>query len=334
MRFEITQLRETCPLPTLLKKMGLGECAVSSCRSPFREDEHPSFGIYQNDGRWFWKDFGAAEGDDRGDEIAFLAKHHGLDAKTDFQEIVRYWQKVADSPEDQEVAVTRPAEKPKATKPNMTGFGPGTAEQIKRLSALRGISTTALDAADECGFLVFGRWCGQEVYGLRDQSEKVLMLRRLDGHMFPDCGNLTERKSHAVAGSQVSWPVGILEAKGSDLVLMVEGLPDFLAAFDIIQREYSEAVTVCPVCMLSASSRIPADALALFKGLHVRIVPHVDEAGIKAAHCWQKQLIKAGAKCVDFVDLSRFGEGIKDLNDALVAHADNYGKNPEDWRLL
>jgi hypothetical protein len=324
---DVNELRRECPLPTLLQKLDMGKYAVSSCRSPFRDDVNPSWGIFQGkDQRWFWKDFGTDEG---GDEVDFLATKFELDSKNDFQTILEKWKELADSPAQPE-AIVNPARSKEPTKPNMVSFVPGTMDQIERLSKSRGISMPALEAADECGFLVFGWWRGHEVYGLRDKSEKVLMLRRLDGEMFPDNGSLTERKSHAIRGSQISWPVGILEATGSDMILMVEGVPDFLAAFEIMAREQDDERSISPVAMLSANVSIHPEALPLFVGKHVRIVPHIDKAGITGAKQWQDQLLAAGAKSIDFVDLSLFGKKVKDLNDCLPL----YRQSPEDWRLL
>ena len=175
-----------------------------------------------------------------------------------------------------------------------------------------------------------------EVYGLTDQSERVLELRRLDGQMFPATGVLGERKSHAVKGSQKNWPVGILEAQPYPMIMLVEGIPDFLAAHQIILLE-GAADRVAPVAMLSATASIHTDALALFKAKHVRVFPHVDQAGIQGATSWRNQLHGAGAARVDFVDLSQFKcgrEKIKDLCDFKDSHAVRYFSEPKEWRVL
>ena len=53
------------------KLLGLPGRAVpgSALRSPFREDRHPSFGIFKNDQRW--KDYGTGES---GDQIDLIQK--------------------------------------------------------------------------------------------------------------------------------------------------------------------------------------------------------------------------------------------------------------------
>lgn len=54
-----------------------------SCRSPFREDRHASFSVY-DDGRR-WKDFGTDEG---GDALEFLAKARGLHRRAVIKEFL------------------------------------------------------------------------------------------------------------------------------------------------------------------------------------------------------------------------------------------------------
>ena len=53
---------------------------------------------------------------------------------------------------------------------------------------------------------------------------------------------------------------------------------------------------VAPVAMLSAQVSISEETLVRFKGKHVRVIPHADEAGIKGAARWAHQLKSVGAK--------------------------------------
>ena len=52
----IDELKARLPLPDLLRAMGLGEYAKKLCCSPLRQDKNPSWGIYQDDKGWHWKD--------------------------------------------------------------------------------------------------------------------------------------------------------------------------------------------------------------------------------------------------------------------------------------
>jgi len=313
---ELPELKRICPLPVLLRKMGLGRYAKSSCKSPIREDENPSWGIFEKEGEWFWKDHGTG---DHGDEITFLARYFDMNDRNDFPALLEKYSEIAAKPD----RVLGPAVSPLPDrKPDLTGFTPGNEDQIKRLGVLRGISVEALKLARDRGFLVFEIWNGMEVYGLRDKSGYVLEIRRLDGIHFLPHGNLPQRKSHALVGSKKSWPVGTVESRPFPFVAMVEGVPDFLAIHDFLLKE-NVADTVAPVAMLGASAIIDDAALQLFQNKNVVVYPHADVsgAGLKAADRWAKQLRSAGAKAVKIFDMPRVAtltnSQVKDLNDLL-----------------
>jgi len=267
-----------------------------------------------------------------------LAKYHHLDERKDFRRILdRY----ADICAKDSVALSR-SELPvqeQREKPNRLGFTIGTDQQLDALVATRDFKIEALKFAQNRGVLVFGFWHGLQVYGVTDKSGNVIELRRLDNQLFPavESVGLQQRKSHSIKGSRKNWPLGILETAESPQLLLCEGVPDFLAAHQIIQDE-GKIEKWAPVAMLSASSLIGDDALPSFTGKHVRIIPHVDPAGLKAASRWRKQLLKVGAAKVDFVDLSKFnnadGARIKDLCDFKHLHAAYYENEQEKWRIL
>ena len=80
----IEEARQRLPLPDLMAKLGLGDHAKSKAKSPFRDEKNASFGIYNTNGRWRWKDHGTGEG---GDEIDFLAK---LENKSNHDAMLAY----------------------------------------------------------------------------------------------------------------------------------------------------------------------------------------------------------------------------------------------------
>jgi len=210
------------------------------------------------------------------------------------------------------------------TKPSRTGYGPGTEEQLQRLASLRGISVEGLRWAQDRGVLIFGTFAGQQVYGVTDQTGSLLEIRRLDGKLFPAVGTLNERKSHAVRGSSKRHPVGIFEANDFQNIIITEGVPDFLAAHDLILRAQSSVATpLCaPVALLSANVAIDESALPIFKGKFVRIFYHndVSGAGWKGARRWQQQIVKAGAFMCDFFHFKEVSTvAVKDLNEFVVA---------------
>jgi hypothetical protein len=212
-------------------------------------------------------------------------------------------------------------------KPMRKGFGRGTDEQLQRLADLRRISFDGLRWARDRGVLVFGYFAGLPVFGVTDQSGVVLEIRRLDGKPFPAIGNLSERKSHAVRGSSKRHPVGINEARDCTHIIVCEGVPDFLAAHDLIRRAESTgtipAATMCaPIALLSANVAIDDAALPTFKGKFVRIFYHNDPngAGWKGARRWQQQIVKAAAFSCDFFHFNKItAASVKDLNEFIVA---------------
>jgi hypothetical protein len=324
---DLTTLKQQCPLPTLLRRMHLEKFAQSSCPSPLRKDKSASWGIYEKDGKHAWKDFGNGDG---GDEITFLARYLGLQEKKQFPLLLRIYQKFVG--EDSIHSASGPEKLP-LSKPDCRNFGRGTSIQLTKLALLRNFHSQALEAATARGLLVFGDWHGVEVYGITDTSGNILELRCLDGKEFEAIGSLTARKSHAVKGSQKSWPVGIQEAKPYPCIALVEGIPDLIAAFQICVVE-GVLEHVAPVAMLSAGPAIDETALPMFQNKHVRIFVHEDEAGRKAATKWKTQL-ESHAREVNFVSFSDFkSKGIKDLCDFKDLHATNFATNPDEWRVL
>lgn len=301
-------LKIKCPMPMLLAKLGLAAYAKRSCPSPLRPDHNPSWGIIQREGGWYFKDHG---NDDSGDEVTFIARLKGWDEQRDFKRIVDFYGETAKKtgPAEQ---LTVACPQPPASPPDLTGYSPGTEEQLRRLSLLRSISVEALKLASERGFLIFGRCYNSEVFGLKDSSGALAEVRRLDGQLFPAFESMPAHKSHTVRGSRKSWPLGLLESTTAPSIVLVEGLPDFLAAFDFMLRE-QKIDEVAPVAMLSASASIDETALQRFSGKHVRLFFHNDDAGVAAAHRWTGQL-RAVTEEIDYCDFSQF-PNTKDLAD-------------------
>src|SRR5439155_2889438 len=95
MNTDVDALKRNCPMPAVLHKIGLGKFAKSSVCSPFREDKKPSWGIFQRDGKWFFKDQSTG---DSGDEITLLARWKGLDEKREFPQLVKLYAELAGIP--------------------------------------------------------------------------------------------------------------------------------------------------------------------------------------------------------------------------------------------
>jgi len=73
---DISEAKRRLPLPALMEREGLGECAKRSARCPFHDDHHNSFSVWKNGtGLWRWK---CHAGCGEGDEITFLQIHRDI----------------------------------------------------------------------------------------------------------------------------------------------------------------------------------------------------------------------------------------------------------------
>jgi hypothetical protein len=194
-------------------------------------------------------------------------------------------------------------------------------EQVARLRSVPVATTTAMS---KDGLLVFGRVCGFPSWIVLDASRKLAEARRMDGEFYPKLNTLSERKAHTLRGSQKTWPLGL--TAGSRPILLVEGSGDFVAAHHFCSISKRSGNLWQPVAMLGASVKtLHPDAIPWITGRRVRIVPHLDEAGARAARHWAGLL--QGLKCiVDGFDLSGLfkadGTPVSDLNDCTELQPD------------
>jgi hypothetical protein len=192
----------------------------------------------------------------------------------------------------------------------------GTAEDLKRLAALRCLAREALEISSDAGVLRFATLRGRRAWIATDQMRCVAEARRLDGKVWEHIGG---KKAWTLPGGNKKWPLGIFEAQNSRVIVLVEGSADFIAAYHCIWAEARR--DVAPVAILGASMSIHPVALRLFKGKRVRIFPHYDEKGFHgfdAARKWEAQLQSVGAvvDCFDLSGLTRSDDRcVCDLND-------------------
>src|SRR6185503_19523975 len=160
MNTDVDALKRACPMPVLLHKIGLGEFAKNSVRSPFRSDKKPSWGIFQRAERWFFKDLGTG---DTGDELSLLARWKGLDEKRDFPQLVKLYAELAgvqlDGDGRQHSSAPQTAKKanPFSWSTCVAAFTP---TEAKRFAAWRGYSSAfcAWLAAENLVGLYEGNW--------------------------------------------------------------------------------------------------------------------------------------------------------------------------------
>ncbi len=332
--FDADHLKASCPMPALLRRLGLGQHAKSSCRSPFREDNSPSWGIFTHGGSWFFKDHATGES---GDEFSLLARLKGLDVNRDFPQLLTLYAELAGQPiGSAKASLLHPL-------PDRRGFAVGTAAQMSKLANARPYGLEGLVWASTRGLLVFGSWHGQECYGVTDSTGRVLEIRRIDGEPFPAVPSLgvSEHKSHAVRNSQKKWPLGIQEARDYPTIALVEGIPDlleahYLALWEQASGHDSQDARCAPVAMLSASPSIADEAIAHFRGKRVRIFGHADDDGQRGSKKWAKQLHRVAEKVelFDFDGLHKAtGEPAKDLYDLRSLDPGEYLKS-DLWKLL
>ncbi len=316
--FEIEQAKDRVTIYDIARTYYPAWKPTKSCKSPFREDKNPSFSVYDNGKRY--KDFATGE---KGDVIDFLARAANLSRKEAFKRFVEL------------AGISTHQQAPKGKWPEFTR---GTSKDIQVLASLRNLTPEAAQLAQDRGLLWFTTVKDQNelarAWVLCERDRNCALVRRMDGKVWKHLSG--GPKSKTLAGSVASWPIGLTEAKDFPAIALVEGGPDFLAAFHFIWEEEMENI-VAPVLLSSASVNIHNEALPLFSGKRVRIFPHMDSAGYEAAIKWEHQLqpICNSVECFDLSDLIKTnGDKIKDLNDLTLMSADLWELDRETHRLM
>jgi len=145
----------------------------------------------------------------------------------------------------------------------------------------------------------------------------------MDGKPWQSIG----AKAKTLPGSAASWPVGLadLATPGRTAVIIVEGGPDLIAAYDLILSAGLpvEKITVC--AMLGAAQNIAPEALDLLARQPVWILPQGDRAGNNAVDRWAKAIVEKGGQAPWVIRVANFGytlpdgSPVKDLNDLCLA---------------
>ena len=128
-----------------------------------------------------------------------------------------------------------------------------------------------------------------------------------------------------------AWPVGAAEIDGKPFVALVEGGPDFLAAWHFLWF-CGRWGDVAPVAVLGAGIRVHRDALPYFAGKGIWTFGHNDGGkGAAAVFQWTRQLRSAGAAWVKPFDFSAYTlpdrRRCKDLN--LLVQCAGFGLGDE-----
>jgi hypothetical protein len=319
MNLSIEEVKRHLPLRELAASLGFAvpdrDGQAVKCWWPERHangDRKESFNIY---GERF-KCFGCGT---QGDAIDLLAEALGINHAEAIREARLRVEGIEPQPVKPEKV--RPKEEEPRPWPELRE---GTAEELETVARVRGLDVHGLALAQGMAVLRFGQVCGRECWLVTDATGRIAEARRMDGHPFPEFKHLPERKPHCLPGSRKAWPCGLSPKHSNPALfrrlLLTEGGPDLLAGFHFAER--FGALTWLPVAMLGRACRIDPEALELFTGRHVRIVPHRDPdgGGFEAAERWAEELRGAGAT-VDFFKLPeglrrRDGQPAKDLCDA------------------
>ena len=318
---------ERISIPYLWQLFNLPGNPGPSCRSPFREDRHPSFSIYADDQRWY--DFTTGDG---GNAADFVAKALNLSREDGCRKLIeiagtRSSGSARANPKPRPIAAKYDPllDKEKARqRRSWPAFETPSDVEIVMIARQRDLSPEALKIAVERGLLFCTTWHGRRAWIVTDRTRLAAQVRRLDGLDW-DCG-----KAQSLLGSIGSWPVGIREAQAFPAIALVEGGPDLLAAFHLAWIETSTPETLAlgkgvdvlgnlgVVAMLGSAADIADAAVPLFAGKRVRIFAHDDWSGVAGLGKWTSALKAAGAS-VDAFGFRGFhqsdGSEVNDLND-------------------
>ena len=265
-----------------------------SCRSPFREDRHPSFSVSE-DGQ-FWNDFGTG---DHGDQIGFIATAEGISLKEACHRILELTSTGTASSRGAHKFAGRP-KKLHATSSIqkrlhasvIRKLRDGSLEELEALIKLRKFpvwGVEGLSLLQKRGMLRFLDADDTVYWCITDSSHRNLQVRRLDGD--PCHVGDREVKAKTWPGSKATWPIGLDQVSEFDSVVILEGGPDLLAAAIFCVRELPELVgKIGFLCITGASMRLSREVAAKLNGKAITIVEHADRAGKRASRNWGKQL--------------------------------------------
>jgi CHC2-type zinc finger protein len=301
---------------------------------PLHQEKTPSFHVYTDDDHYHCFGCGA-HGDVTDLEQALSGGTRAEAADRLGAERLQNIEKLPRSPKLKEKAEAPP--------PNLSGLRKATRAELQQIADSRNIDLRAVESAQDLGTLRVGEVCGYPSWVLLDASGLCAEARRLNRKPYPAIANgkvaLGERKAHTLRGSRKDWPVGIVPAaeyrKGFESILLVEGGPDYLAAFHFALRRQKKGIL--PVAILGRGQGLRGlhpDALEHFQGHRVRICPHNDSDGLGIAHAlrWSKQLQQTDCD-VDFFVFNGLrkadGSAVKDLNDCTDLASQSVGKLEE-----
>ena len=285
----IDELKARLPLPDLLRAMGLGDYAKKLCCSPLRKDNNPSWGIYQDDKGWHWKDFATGEG---GDELDFLKALHNCDTK----EALKHYENMAGLPQPAEPTTVSIGKLPDAGEWHQAVESlAGNPKTLAHLATWRGYSKTLLVGLIENGLAgLVGEAIAFPIYN--------------EGGAYQGMHLRTESGWRITGGGNQPWLIGSHDA---DNLHVFESQWDALAFMDSQGYGNGAWQPETHACMITRGA---SNARKLEGRLHpdqkVYIWPQNDDAGAK----WAKQVAEMATGDVFKVKVP---DDINDTNDWL-----------------
>lgn len=335
-RYDLDAIKSRVPLPELCRKLGV-ELKRSGVNKwvglcPFHSERSPSFtlGISARN-QWHYHCYGCGS---HGDVFSFYENRVGGDFKLAVEALAGMaglgpesagWtaRPLAPAPAPAEVEAT--------VWPTLKRLSD---ESCEFLALQRGLRPEGVMAARDAG-LIFGCRVGvldrpnkgerTRVYGddaiqqnrqrlaevcrcwvVSDGARKVMQFRRLDGRKWSAWNPTTRTREESFKSDTLGstrWPQGARLIGRRSRVVLVEGGPDLLAAFNFLHfAGLLDQVAV--VEAVSASVNFDPAALPYFERKRVRVLSHWDKldqrsgkrAGDEAAAKWLTSLSAAGAE--------------------------------------
>jgi len=169
-KIDLKKLKQSLPLPQLLKALGYGDGNQKKLCCPLHDDHSPSLSIFRKkSGGWGWK---CHAGCGFGDEIDFLAKLRGLDPKKDFRKIADEYSQLATAtgPQIPNDATSSAPSKPSAMPTENFDWDSlrksADAKFLGNVASMRGYSLGLIDWLGRLGLV--GNFKGQVAFPVRD----------------------------------------------------------------------------------------------------------------------------------------------------------------------
>jgi hypothetical protein len=316
--WNLDELKDKVRIPIVWEALELPGDPKKSTFSPFRNEDNPSFSVFDN-GKKF-KDFGDAEA--HGDVFDFVRKA----LKCSKGEAIQWVKEFAQNPKNFSASGASENSHPHLNSTKEDGpplslvLTSPSEEQIEQIAKLRRLpDTSGLRLIASRGLLHVGNLFSKECWVITDKARKNARFRPMTGTFENGV------KSRAPFGAQSAWLINDIN-DATEIVVIVEGEGDLLAASVVMcfiindLRKYDSALdAVAFACMTGSTIGIPSDSLNLFRGKICLILGQNDEAGKSAVNRWAQQLSDAGAAGVKWWLPEVDG---CDLNDAITTQED------------